>query len=55
MTRKHFQMIADVVRLTIDDQPTRERVAKAFAELLPSYNPGFKPEKFLDACKRGNE
>jgi len=52
MTKKHFELIAAVVRSLIGSEPreTRTAVAKAFCTALASQNPKFKPSTFLRAC-----
>ena len=49
MTRKHFQMIADVVK-NIDDRETRHSVAMDFAIRLMGENPRFNISRFVAAC-----
>ena len=49
MTRKDFQMIADVVKM-IDDKDTRHTVAMNFAVKLKGVNPRFSVSKFVGAC-----
>ena len=49
MTRKDFQMIADVVK-TIEDHQTRHTVAMNFAVKLKNVNPRFNVSKFVGAC-----
>ena len=49
MTRKDFQMIADVVKM-IDDKDTRHTVAMNFAVKLKGVNPRFSGSKFVGAC-----
>ena len=49
MTRKDFQMIADVVKM-IDDKDTRHTVAMNFAVKLKGVNPRFSVSKFGGAC-----
>ena len=48
MTRKHFQMIADVVK-NIDDPKTRHAVAMDFALRLQGENPRFDISRFVGA------
>lgn len=52
MTRKDFQLIADVIRGLRDviDEDNRAKVADAFSSALPATNARFKPERFLNAC-----
>ena len=49
MTRKDFQMLADVVKM-IDDKDTRHTVAMNFAVKLKGVNPRFSVSKFVGAC-----
>ena len=49
MTRKDFQMIADVVK-TIEDSKTRHTVAMNFAVKLKGVNPRFDISRFVGAC-----
>ena len=49
MTRKHFQMIANVVK-NIDDPKVRHAVAMDFALKLKAENPRFDISKFVGAC-----
>ena len=49
MTRKHFQMIANVVK-NIDDPKTRHAVAMDFAMRLKAENPRFDISRFVGAC-----
>jgi len=49
MTRKHFQMIANVVK-NIDDPNVRHAVAMDFALRLQGENPRFDISRFVAAC-----
>jgi hypothetical protein len=49
MTRKHFEMIANVVS-AIDDMDTRKEVALNFAHSLREENPRFDIFRFIKAC-----
>ena len=49
MTRKHFQMIANVVK-NIDDPKIRHAVAMDFALKLKGENPRFDISRFVGAC-----
>jgi len=49
MTRKHFQMIANVVK-NIDDPKIRHAVAMDFALKLKTENPRFDISRFVGAC-----
>ena len=50
MTRKDFQLIANVVK-TIDDKQTRDAVAVTFAKKLNTLNPRIDMTRFCLACK----
>lgn len=54
MTKKHFQMIADVVS-TIQDKATREAVAIKFTERLAAENPLFDKSRFYNAAMGGEK
>ena len=49
MTRKHFQMIANIVK-NIDDPKIRHEVAMNFASALKNENPRFDIRRFVGAC-----
>ena len=49
MTRKHFQMIANIVK-NIDDHKVRHQVAMDFAMALKNENPRFNISRFVGAC-----
>ena len=49
MTRKHFQMIANVVK-NIDDPNVRHAVAMDFALKLKDENARFDISRFVGAC-----
>jgi hypothetical protein len=49
MTRQHFQFIADT--LAELPEPQRSQTATLFARELKRTNSGFKPDRFLTACK----
>jgi len=49
LSRKHFQMIANVVK-NIDDPKTRHAVAMDFALRLQGENPRFDISRFVGAC-----
>ncbi len=49
MTRKHFQLIANIVK-NIDDPKTRQSVAMDFAHALTGENPNFDVCRFVTAC-----
>ena len=49
MTKKHFQMVAQVVS-AIDNGDTRSEVALNFASEFQKENPRFDINRFLKAC-----
>jgi hypothetical protein len=49
LTRKHFQMIANIVK-NIEDVDTRTQVAMDFAHALRGENPRFNICRFVEAC-----
>jgi hypothetical protein len=49
MTRKHFQMIADVVK-QIEDVSIRHDTAHRFIPKLRAENSQFQASRFLTAC-----
>ena len=49
MTRKDFQLIANIVK-TIQDDDARNQVACNFAVVLKRDNPRFRAEQFINAC-----
>jgi hypothetical protein len=49
LTRKHFQMIASIVK-NIEDVDTRTQVAMDFAHALRGENPRFDICRFVEAC-----
>lgn len=50
MTRKHFKIIADIIK-QIKDTEDRIRVANYATSILCSTNENFDEQKFLNACK----
>lgn len=54
MTRKDFQLIADVVA-TIQDKATREAVAIKFTERLAATNSAFDKSRFYNAAMGGEK
>lgn len=58
MTRKHFQLIADVIANRVKaTHPTNlnrlselEYIARDMATALATQNPAFDHQRFLDAC-----
>jgi len=55
LTRQHFQLIADAIRVTNFTNP-QDRIALAseFARKLADTNPNFDRTRFLTACGVGN-
>lgn len=52
MTRKDFQLIADVLRRArIADPALVDTLAVMFADALATTNPGFNRERFLKAVR----
>lgn len=49
MTRKHFELIAKIVK-NIEDIDTRTQVAMDFASALRGENPRFDICRFVKAC-----
>jgi hypothetical protein len=49
MTRKHFELIASIVK-NINDATTRNQVAMDFAHALRAENPNFNVCRFVSAC-----
>jgi len=49
MTRKHFELIAKIVK-NIENVDTRTQVAMDFAHALRGENPNFKICRFVEAC-----
>lgn len=51
MTKKHFQALADHIRLELDRTGnTREDVAQAIALACASFNPRFDKQRFIAAA-----
>jgi hypothetical protein len=51
MTKKHFQMIANVVReATYTHDGVRAKLAESFAAKLAAENPRFDAARFYAAC-----
>ena len=51
MTRKHFQLIADVIETyQFTDEQDRRILASRMADALYSTNPNFDRYRFLAAC-----
>ena len=51
MTRKHFELIARVVRESGLSAAAREKLAAEFADELDATNPMFDRKRFIAACK----
>ena len=49
MTRKHFELIAKIVK-NIENVDTRTQVAMDFAHALRAENPRFNVCRFVEAC-----
>jgi len=49
MTRKHFELIASIVK-NIENVDTRTQVAMDFAHALRGENPRFNVCRFVEAC-----
>jgi len=49
MSKKHFQMIADIVKLHASS-PAARIMAMEFAKAFKKDNPRFQTSRFLDAC-----
>jgi hypothetical protein len=51
MTKKHFQALADHIRLELDHTGnSREQVAQAIARACASFNPRFDRQRFISAA-----
>lgn len=50
MNRKHFVLIAEVIRQSIEDATQREATAYASIAALHGTNPNFDANRFLVAC-----
>lgn len=54
MTKKDFQLIADIIKAMPDFAPSlraqKDACAKAFADKLATTNPLFDRKRFLAAC-----
>ena len=51
MTRKDYQLIADVLKNTEMSSDTRATLAMNFAVVLKQDNPNFKPTRFCQATR----
>ena len=49
MTRKDFQMIADIIKLH-RSSPTAKALALDFVQAFKKVNPRFDNKRFLNAC-----
>jgi hypothetical protein len=49
MTKKHFQLVANVVS-AIDDMDIRKETALNFASEFQKENPRFDITRFIEAC-----
>lgn len=49
MSRKHFQLLADEIKLIID-MHTRRICASSVADACKKANPGFDRHRFYQAC-----
>lgn len=53
MTRKDFELIAEIVRTTFpNNYNLRVNIAERFADRLAETNPRFDRERFVEACVR---
>ena len=50
MTRKHFNAIAEAIRISIPSRTEREAIAKALVPALRSANPKFSTDRFISAA-----
>lgn len=51
MERRHYLIIAHIIRIMLIPKDEREKVAKHFAMHLKHSNPNFKQDVFLKACQ----
>ena len=51
MTRKHFEVIARMIREMQVSEKTRHDLALHFCKQLANINPLFNRERFIAACK----
>ena len=54
MTKRDYQLIADVVRASDGTTYARRKLASQFADALAKGNPRFNRETFLHACEVGS-
>ncbi len=52
MQRRHFELIARVIRESSLDDTAREKIAQEFASALRGTNAGFNASKFAEATRR---
>jgi hypothetical protein len=50
MTRKHFKLFADYIKMSVPYQENQRMVADAVIEVARKSNPDFDEEKFLKEC-----
>jgi len=50
LQRRHFELVAEIIRKELEGD-CREKVAYAFAYILPTTNGRFNPQRFLRACE----
>ncbi len=50
MTRKHFNAIAEAIRISIPSRAEREAIAKALAPSFMAANPKFSINRFISAA-----
>lgn len=55
LQKRHFQMIANILREIDLSQDQRAQLARAFARELASTNPRFDKDRFLAACQKDAE
>jgi len=55
MTRKHFELIAMILKNAMESDEDVRWIAKEFAYRLRFENDYFKPDVFLEACGFGSE
>ena len=46
ITKRTFQKVAEILRDTIEDPETRERVGREFERYFAEENPRFDPQRF---------
>lgn len=51
MTRKHFQMIADILANPRLDPEVRSELVSEFVRMLSGLNPRFDSARFKEACQ----